>query len=211
MRTLIFLDSILDTRLVIEEAYNGTQPKNWESRTKDRYREEYLTRDVRILYKAKSTRIDKLLVYLHTMLKSYEVDVEQRSEKDEVFVNVFPYSGFDTTGLQKVLAKKFHIYGTVVIINENPSIPRYKSMDLIIDYDALIHLELALSEIKREETMQAISGMEETMLVTPMSTNAIPTLEDDGRDFLSMMDSLMKEYTPVVRLEVVDVAFFNKE
>lgn len=214
IKIMVTLDSMLDTRRILL----GEVKEDYTYRVIDdlNMRSKYLDRDSSILKikGLKPTNIHKLLIHIKAQHEAYCI-VSGTSPDAVVVINTYPYmlSDKDMNTLHKIYSKDYTFANEVKVINEKPTLTSYKSYDSIIDYDGLRSIETILKDIDEEVLDHTtLMGLEKVTLYIPALVYDLHYLKEVMKqvdDLQIFFEQLMKEYTPVINLEVVDVNFFN--
>ena len=208
MKIIMTLDSLLDTRRPL---YNDTT--NFLGRVIDspEVQELYAKRDKDILKNVKETNIGRLLILVRSFNDAY-VEANKMTEDVSLTLNTYPYllNDSEIDKLYTVLKVRYRVDR---VVYEEPCLEYFKYYDVVIDYDGLANLDRALSTIK-DINANVLHGLMETKLIVPKLFFSHDTLEDlllqvKYEELDKYFEQMMREYEPLVGLEMVDIDFFN--
>ena len=220
-KMMITLDSLIDTRRPIYEELGLID-------NKDKYiyrvledvevQKRMLTRDRNMLFVdgIGETNINRLIAIISSSIKTYAI-TENKEPNIHCYVNTFPYiiSLEEQKKLQLAYTMKYKTFHTVEVVCEEPTITSMESYDVIIDYNGLTNIETAIKDLEGSpysDIKNSLARLNEVTMYIPAlmyDEHYLTELLKQNDDIELFFINMMKEYTPIIRLEVVDLNFFN--
>jgi len=220
-KVMITLDSLIDVRRPIYEELGLID-------NKDKYiyriledvevQKRMLSRDRGFLFVdgVGETNINRLIAVISSSIKTYSI-AENREPQIHCYVNTFPYiiNLEEQKKLQLAYTMKYKTFHTVEVVCEEPTITSMESYDAIIDYNGLSNIETAIKDLEdspHNEIQSSLAKLSEVTMYCPAllyNEHYLIELLKQNSDITQFFISMMKEYTPIIRLEIVDLNFFN--
>lgn len=211
----VTLDSIIDTRWHLYDV----EISQYRNRLLDTEKELelYRLRDNSFLKNPKKTNIERLLMVLKSRVNTFSEHVLQNNKAFNIVINTYPYilSREESVNLYKGFKLSYTFADDLKVVCEEPTANNFSTYDVVVDYDGLFNLDNMIKEIY-DEDLQSLHNLtntlDDTTLIVPsilQDAEIANKVVKNGSGPLTFFKQMMKEYTPLIRLEVVDLNFFN--